>query len=97
MSHRSSFIAPFLRPAIAAALLAGTAVAMAQSTPPNPASPNPATGAGQQTQQGTSMGTTGVPASPPASGSDTNVAPAPAPAPAPSPQPEMRPPRADRN
>ena len=47
-------------------LLAGIAVttaalSFAQSAPPNPASPNPATGAGQRSSQGTSMGTTGTP------------------------------------
>ena len=49
-------------------LLAGVAamavfgVAIAQGTPPNTAVTNPAIGAGQQSSQGTSMGTTGVPA-----------------------------------
>lgn len=47
-------------------LLAGLATvavvgtAMAQGTPPTTASPNAATGAGQQSSQGTAMGTTGV-------------------------------------
>lgn len=47
-------------------LLAGLATvavvgtAMAQATPPTTASPNAATGAGQQSSQGTPMGTTGV-------------------------------------
>ncbi|WP_426305910.1 proteophosphoglycan ppg4 [Acidovorax facilis] len=47
-------------------LLAGLATvavvgtAMAQGTPPTTASPNAATGAGQQSSQGTPMGTTGV-------------------------------------
>jgi hypothetical protein len=38
--------------------LVGTAVA--QSTPPTTANPNPATGAGQQSSQATPMGTTGT-------------------------------------
>lgn len=47
-------------------LLAATAftvagVAIAQSTPPNPAAKNPAIGAGQQSTQTTPMGTTGTP------------------------------------
>ena len=47
-------------------LLAGLATvavvgtAMAQGTPPTTASPNAATGAGQQSSHGTPMGTTGV-------------------------------------
>ncbi len=47
---------------LATATLALAGSAFAQGTPPNPNVANPATGAGQQTQQGTSMGTTGVPA-----------------------------------
>ncbi|RYF43305.1 MAG: proteophosphoglycan ppg4 [Comamonadaceae bacterium] len=46
----------------ASATLALASAAMAQGTPPNAAVPNPATGAGQQSQQGTPMGTTGTPA-----------------------------------
>ncbi len=42
------------------ATVAVVGVAIAQSTPPNPASANPATGAGQQSSQGTPMGTTGT-------------------------------------
>ena len=49
--------------AVATVVFAGSA--LAQGTPPNPNVANPATGAGQQTQQGTSMGTTGVPAANP--------------------------------
>ena len=40
-------------------MLAGQA--LAQGTPPNAAVVNPAIGAGQQSSDGTSMGTTGVP------------------------------------
>ncbi|MBU1357227.1 MAG: proteophosphoglycan ppg4 [Gammaproteobacteria bacterium] len=47
---------------VAAATMTLAGVAMAQGTPPNANTANPATGAGQQTQQGTPMGTTGVPA-----------------------------------
>ncbi|CAN7212948.1 MULTISPECIES: proteophosphoglycan ppg4 [unclassified Acidovorax] len=43
---------------LAAVAVVGTA--MAQGTPPTTASPNAATGAGQQSSQGTPMGTTGV-------------------------------------
>ena len=49
-------------------LLAGVAgialigAAIAQGTPPNPASNNAPTGAGQQSSQSTPMGTTGTPA-----------------------------------
>ena len=88
--------APFL-----AALLMGAAgVAMAQGNPPNPNVANPATGAGQQSQQGTPMGTTGTPTATPGAGSApmnnaTTSTPAQAPmAPA---APAMRPARADRN
>lgn len=42
-----------------AAVVAGAAIA--QSTPPNPAAKDPAVGAGQQSTQSTSMGTTGTP------------------------------------
>lgn len=61
-------------------LLAGLATvavvgtAMAQGTPPTTASPNAATGAGQQSTQGTPMGTTGVGGG----GAATPAAPAPA-------------------
>ncbi|QRY34970.1 MULTISPECIES: proteophosphoglycan ppg4 [unclassified Variovorax] len=44
--------------ATAAFVVAGGA--LAQGTQPNPNVANPATGAGQQSQQGTPMGTTGV-------------------------------------
>jgi hypothetical protein len=43
---------------LATVAVVGTAVA--QGTPPTTASPNAATGAGQQSSQGTPMGTTGV-------------------------------------
>lgn len=87
-----------------AALLAAGSV-LAQGTPPNPNVSNPALGAGQQTQQGTSMGTTGVPAAAPgtmqqapAMSSGTAVAPAtPAAPPSTSMDAPMRPARADRN
>lgn len=42
------------------ATVAVVGTAMAQGTPPTTASPNAATGAGQQSSQGTPMGTTGV-------------------------------------
>ena len=46
---------------LAAAVAAATvSLAMAQGTPPRPAS-DPAVGAGQQSTQGTPMGTTGTP------------------------------------
>lgn len=85
-------------PLLAALLMGAAGVAMAQGNPPNPNVANPATGAGQQTQQGTPMGTTGTPT--PAAGtapmnSGTTAMPAQAPnAPA---EPAMRPARADRN
>jgi hypothetical protein len=81
-----------------AALLLGTAgMAFAQGNPPTNASPNPATAAGQQTQMGTPMGTTGTPTGP-AAGAPMNNTAAPAAAPAPMPAaPAMRPARADRN
>ncbi|RYF77585.1 MAG: proteophosphoglycan ppg4 [Comamonadaceae bacterium] len=92
-----------------AALLAAGSV-LAQGTPPNPNVSNPALGAGQQTQQGTSMGTTGVPAAAPAGNMGTMqqapaassgttmapAAPAAAPAPARNMDAPMRPARADR-
>ncbi|MFN3437492.1 MAG: proteophosphoglycan ppg4 [Acidovorax sp.] len=43
---------------LATVAVVGTAIA--QGTPPTTASPNAATGAGQQSSQGTPMGTTGV-------------------------------------
>ncbi|QGW80525.1 proteophosphoglycan ppg4 [Variovorax paradoxus] len=44
------------------ALTSAAGFAIAQGNPPTTGSPNPATGAGQQTQQNTPMGTTGTPA-----------------------------------
>ena len=85
-------------PLFAALLMSAAGAAMAQGNPPNPNVANPATGAGQQTQQGTPMGTTGTPTpaagtAPVNSGSTTMPAQAPnAPA-----EPAMRPARADRN
>ncbi|RZL92962.1 MAG: proteophosphoglycan ppg4 [Variovorax sp.] len=84
---------------IAAATLAFAGASFAQGTPPNPNVSNPALGAGQQTQQGTPMGTTGVPAA----GANTQAAPMAAPAAPAQAMPEastttrMRPARADRN
>ena len=46
----------------AVALTSAAGFAIAQGNPPTTSSPNPATGAGQQTQQNTPMGTTGTPA-----------------------------------
>lgn len=43
---------------LATVAVVGTAIA--QSTPPAPANPNPATGAGQQSSQNTPMGSTGT-------------------------------------
>ena len=82
-----------------AALLMGTAgVAMAQGNPPNPNVSNPALGAGQQTQQGTPMGTTGTPTATPGAAPMNNTAqPMAAPAPTAPMAPAMRPARADRN
>lgn len=54
----SKFIKSLIAGAAAVALV-GTAVA--QGTAANPAVKNPATGAGQQSSQGTPMGTTGTP------------------------------------
>ncbi len=57
-----------LKTSAAALAIAGATFAVAQGNPPTTSSPNPATGAGQQTQstpstQGsTPMGTTGTPA-----------------------------------
>lgn len=86
---------------LATAAIAFAGIAAAQGTPPNPNVSNPALGAGQQSQQGTPMGTTGVPAAPAAapmpntppppaanmSSSDSTMAP----------PRGMRPARADRN
>lgn len=52
----------YLKFSLAAAAVVFVGSALAQGTPPNPNVANPAMGAGQQTQQGTPMGTTGVPA-----------------------------------
>ena len=52
-------------PLLAALLMGAAGVAMAQGNPPNPNVANPAIGAGQQTQQGTPMGTTGTPTATP--------------------------------
>lgn len=87
-----------------AALVAAGAV-VAQGTPPDPNVANPALGAGQQTQQGTSMGTTGVPTPAPSTmqqspsmGSSNAVTPAtPSAPPSTSMDAPMRPARADRN
>ena len=54
---------------LATVALVGTAVA--QSTPPTTANPNPATGAGQQSTQNTPMGTTGTQAGGGTAGSAT--------------------------
>ena len=59
------------------ATVAVVGTAMAQGTPPTTASPNAATGAGQQSSQGTPMGTTGVGGGGAATGT-TQAAPAPA-------------------
>ena len=59
--NKSFSLSGVLRTATAAAVLCGAAgLAFAQGTPPNTASPNPATGAGQQSPAGGPMGTTGV-------------------------------------
>jgi len=90
-------------PLLAALLMGAAGVAMAQGNPPNPNVANPATGAGQQTQQGTPMGTTGtptaVPAAPAASPAPMNsgTATTPSQAPMAPAAPAMRPARADRN
>lgn len=47
---------------LALTALAFAGAAFAQGSPPNANIANPATGAGQQSQQGTPMGTTGTPA-----------------------------------
>ena len=83
--------------ATAAFALAGAA--FAQGTPPNPNVANPAMGAGQQTQQGTPMGTTGTPTAAPASPAPMNSGATTTPSQAPTAPaaPAMRPARADRN
>lgn len=58
-----------LKGLLAAAAFTVAGVAIAQSTPPNPAAKNPATGAGQQSSQTTPMGTTGTPNNAAGSGS----------------------------
>ena len=86
-------------PLLAALLMGAAGVAMAQGNPPNPNSANPATGAGQQTQQGTPMGTTGTPTATPGAApmnSGTTTTPAQTAPMAPA-EPAMRPARADRN
>lgn len=93
-------------PIATAALLVASA-AMAQGTPPNANVANPALGAGQQTQQGTSMGATGVPTPAPGTPAQPGMQPAPSASPGMAPTPmapagttaeqPMRPPRADRN
>lgn len=88
-------------PLLAALLMGAAGVAMAQGNPPNPNVANPATGAGQQTQQGTPMGTTGTPTGPSSATGTTpmnsGAAMAPAQAPNAPAEPAMRPARADRN
>lgn len=85
----------------ALALGAAASIAMAQGTPPNTTSPNPATAAGQQNPAGGPMGTTGV--QPQNQGGQMNNSGSTAPAATMSPQPTapaaepMRPARADRN
>ena len=96
---------------IATAALLAVGAVVAQGTPPNPNVSNPALGAGQQTQLGTSMGTTGVPTPAPGSAAgiqqapDTTTAPSgtyvapptPSAPPASNMDAPMRPARADRN
>lgn len=85
-------------PLLAALLMGAAGVAMAQGNPPNPNVANPAIGAGQQTQQGTPMGTTGTPtATPGAAPMNSGTTPMAAPAPMAPAEPAMRPARADRN
>lgn len=85
-------------PLLAALLMGAAGVAMAQGNPPNPNMANPATGAGQQTQQGTPMGTTGTPTGATGAAPMNNATqPMAAPAPAAPMAPAMRPARADRN
>ena len=93
MSHSTVFQA-----SIAAATLAFAGATFAQGTPPNPNVSNPALGAGQQSQQGTAMGTTGVPAAASAPAAPMAAPAAPAQAmPEAAPTTRMRPARADRN
>lgn len=85
-------------PLLAALLMGAAGVAMAQGNPPNANVANPATGAGQQTQQGTPMGTTGTPtATPGAAPMNSGTTTMPAQAPNMPAEPAMRPARADRN
>ncbi len=59
--NRSISLSGAMKAATAAVVLCGAAgLAFAQATPPTTASPNPATGAGQQSPAGGPMGTTGV-------------------------------------
>lgn len=59
--NKSISLSSAMKTAAAAVVLCGAAgLAFAQGTPPNTASPNPATGAGQQSPAGGPMGTTGV-------------------------------------
>lgn len=58
--NRSPILRIVATTASAFALISLTGLASAQGTPPNTTSPNPATAAGQQTQTGTPMGTTGT-------------------------------------
>ena len=55
----------------AIALTSAAGFAIAQGNPPTTGTANPATGAGQQTQQNTPMGTTGTPAANQGTGSGT--------------------------
>jgi hypothetical protein len=90
-------------PLLAALLMGAAGLAVAQGNPPNTTSPNPATGAGQQTQQGTPMGTTGTPTpstgagSAPMNSGSTTTTPSQSQSPNMSSEPAMRPARADRN
>lgn len=73
-----------------------TSLALAQGNPPTTSSPNPATGAGQQTQQNTPMGTTGTPAQNPGAAASTAPSGSTSAQSMPPPEP-MRTARADRN
>lgn len=88
-------------PLLAALLMGAAGVVMAQGNPPNPNVANPATGAGQQSQQGTPMGTTGTPTATPGAGAapmnNSGTTTTPSQAPMASTEPAMRPARADRN
>lgn len=85
---------------VAVIALLGASAVYAQGTPPNPASPNAATGVGQTDSQGTPKGETGTPygggtgarMSPSAGSAPMTSAPMAAPAPM-----RSRPARADRN